>query len=150
MPDNLPVSTRTLPPDLIPERSGATVWWSSINRQGQWILPRIYRAFAFMGNIELNLMDARMAPGESEIEIKCIFANVEITVPPDVRVLCDGDGIAGAFEVVTVGKVDPLPVDAPTLRISGTAYFGNVSIKIQGVVGPGWMDKLKAWGQANS
>jgi hypothetical protein len=150
MADNLVRPVRTLPPDLIPERSGATVWWSSITRKGEWILPRIYRAFAFMGNIEIDLTDARMDPAGSEIEVKCILANVEITVPPDVRVLCDGDGIAGAFEVKTIGKIDPLPVNAPTLRITGTAYLGSVEVKIQGYVGPGWMDKLKAWGQANS
>jgi hypothetical protein len=141
---------RTLPPDLIPERSGATVWWSSINRQGEWILPRVYRAFAFMGNIELDLTTARMSAGESEIEVRCVFSNVEVTVPPDVRVLCDGDGIAGSFEVVTVGRVDPLPDDAPTVRITGAAYFGSVSVKIQGVVGPGWKEKFKAWHQLNS
>ncbi len=151
MPTDLPSRSivRTLPPDLIPDRSGATVWWSSINRQGEWILPRLYRAFAFMGNIELDLMTARMTPGQSEIEVRCIFSNVEITVPPDVRVLCDGDGILGNFEVITVGHVDPLPDDAPTIRITGAAYLGNVSVKIQGFVGPGWMEKLKAWHKLN-
>ena len=149
MPPNLPVTRRLLPPDTVPDRSGVTVWWSNVNRQGEWILPRIFRAFAFMGNVELDLMNARMAPGESEIEIKCILANVEITVPPDVRVLCDGDGIMGSFEVVTVGTVEPLPIDAPTLRISGTTYLGNVEIKIQGFVGPGWKEKLKAWHKLN-
>jgi hypothetical protein len=102
-----------------------------------------------MGNIELDLTNARLGPGESEIEIKCVFANVEITVPPDVRVLCDGDGIAGAFEVKTIGKVPPLPVDAPTLRITGTAYLGNVEVTVKGFVGPGWKERLKAWTQAN-
>jgi hypothetical protein len=141
---------RALPPDLVPERSGVTVWWSNVTRKGDWILPRLFRAFTFMGNIELDLTSARMVDGVSEIDIRCILANVEITVPPDVRVICDGDAIGGNFEVVKIGKVDPPPADAPTVRINGTAYLGSVTVKVQGYVGPGWKDKLKAWTQANS
>jgi hypothetical protein len=65
-------------------------------------------------------------------------------------VICDGDAIGGNFEIVRIGKVDPPPPEAPTVRINGTAYLGSVTVKVQGYVGPGWKDKLKAWTQANS
>ena len=39
---------RALPEHLIPERSGVTVWWSNIKREGEWILPRLFRVFTFM------------------------------------------------------------------------------------------------------
>jgi hypothetical protein len=145
-----PVLSRGLPPDHVPERGGVTVWWSNVTRKGDWILPRLFRAFTFMGNIELDLTSARMVDDVSEIDIRCIMASVEITVPQDVRVICDGDAIAGNFEIVRIGKVDPPPSDAPTVRIGGTAYLGSVTVKVQGFVGPGWKDKLKAWTQANS
>ena len=61
---------RALPDHLIPERSGVTVWWSNIKREGEWILPRMFRVFTFMGNVELDLTYARMNPGISEIEIR--------------------------------------------------------------------------------
>ena len=140
---------RALPEHLIPERSGVTVWWSNIKREGEWILPRLFRVFTFMGNVELDLTYARMNPGVSEIEIRCILANVEITIPPDIRVLCEGDGVGGNFEVVRIGEA-PLPaVDAPTVKITGGAYLGSVTVKIVGKVGPGWKDKLKAWRALN-
>jgi len=135
---------RSLPDNLVPERNGVTVWWSNIKREGEWILPRTFRTFTFMGNTELDLMTARMGQGTSEIEIRCIFGNVEIRVPPDIRVLCDGDGLAASFEVERIGEIPPLSDEAPTLRITGSAYFGAVSIKIMGIPGPGWKEKLAA------
>jgi hypothetical protein len=135
---------RTLPEHLVPERSGVTVWWSNIKREGDWVVPRLFRAFNFMGNAELDLTLAQMGPGISEIDIRCILGNVEIRVPMDVRVQCDGDGIAGSFEVEKVGDVEAPPADAPTLRVTGTAYLGAVTVKIMGVPGPTWQEKLKA------
>ena len=140
---------RSLPANFIPECSGVTVWWSNIKREGEWILPRVFRIFTFMGNVELDLSHARMSADISEIEIRCILANVEISVTPDIRVLAEGDGIMGNFETVRIGEVPPTPVDAPTVKITGTAYLGSVTVKILGKVGPGWKDKLKAWTSAN-
>ena len=148
-----PVSNqaRTLPDVLVPDQSGTTVWWSNIKREGEWVLPRIFRAFTFMGNVELDLMSARMGSGVSEIAIRCILANVEIRVPPDVRVLCDGDALLGSFEVVRIGEAAPLLPDAPTLRVTGAAYLGSVTVKVIGQVGPGLMEKLKAgWHALNT
>ncbi len=135
---------------LVPARAGVTVWWSSVMRDGDWVLPRIFRAFAFMGNVEIDLTSARLGEGESEIEVRCILANIEITVPREIRVICDGEGIAANFEITRIGETTP-PPDAPTLRITGNAYLGNVSVIVKGPVGPGWKEKLVAgWKQLNS
>ena len=91
--------TRILPDHLVPDRSGAVAWWSNIKRDGEWILPRIFRTFTFMGNVELDLTSAHIGAGTSEIEIRCIMANVEITVPSDIRVISDGEGLLGSFEL---------------------------------------------------
>jgi len=134
---------RVVPDYLIPERDGISAWWSNLTREGEWLFPRIYRAFAFMANVEIDLTSARLGAGVSEIDIRCIFANIEIQVPPDVRVLCDGKGLVGNFEVVRVGDTTS-PADAPTLRIIGTAYFGSVTVKIVGSGVLTWTEKLKA------
>ena len=146
-----PVPQRIIPGTIVPVRNGVTVWWSNVKREGEWILPRNFRIFSFMGNTELDLELARMGDGVSEIEIRCIFGNVEITVPADIRVQCDGDGILGSFEVVRIGEVLPPEPGAPTLRVTGTAYMSSVTIKIMGKVGPRWQDRVKAkWQQLNA
>ena len=154
---------RTLPDNLIAERSGATVWWSNIKRDGEWILPRLFRVFTCMGNVELDLTHARMSVGRprssislrmsadvSEIEIMCVLANVEITVPTDVRVICEGEGLMGNFETQRIGEIPPVPIEAPTVRITGNAYLGSVTVKVIGKTDPGWRGKLKAWAALNS
>ncbi len=138
-------ASRTLPDHLVPERNGVTVWWSSIKRVGEWTLPRFFRTFTFMGNTELDLTSARMSADVSEIEIRCILGNVELMVPPDVRVYCEGNGFIGSFEVEIVGIVDGAHApDAPILRVTGTAYLGSVTVKVMGTPGPDWKQKLKS------
>jgi hypothetical protein len=139
----LGIPVRTLPEDLIPERSGVVAWWSSAKRQGEWVLPRAFRAFTCMGNVELDLTNARMGSGTTEMELNCFMGAIDVIVPPDIHVLCDGEGMFGTFEVKRTGNTTP-PADVPTLRISGTAYFGAITIKIVDPTAPGWAEKLKA------
>ena len=134
---------RILPHHLVEERSGLTAWWAQVKRDGEWMLPRSFRAFTCMGNVELDLTSAKMGIGTSGIEILCILGNVEITVPRDVRVVCDGEGFGGSFNIERIGDTTP-PENGPTLRVSGNAYLGSVTVKIVGPKGPGLMEKLKA------
>ncbi len=141
---------RIVPEGLVPERSGASVWLSNHERDGDWILPRIYRVFTFLGNVELDLTTARIGAGESQIEISCTLANVEITVPREIRVECDWDGFAGNFSIERVGDTTP-PDDAPLLRVTGNVYFGSVTVKVVGPKPPGLKDKLLgAWRDLNT
>ena len=115
------VLVRTLPEDLIPRETRVAAWWSTEKREGEWVVPREFRAFACMGTVELDLTSARMGSGISDMELNCFMANIEVIVPADIRVECDGDEMLGHFEVKRIGEPAP-PPDAPTLRISGTAY----------------------------
>lgn len=135
---------RVVPDYLVPERNGVAVWWSNIVRQGDWILPRVFRTFVCMGNVEIDLTSAGMAPGTSEIEVRCILGNVEIRVPPDIHVDCDGNGLGGNFDLELVGNAEMPPSDAPTLHVTGAAYLGSVTVKIMGTPGPGLKERLKA------
>ena len=118
------ILVRTLPEDLIPERTGVVAWWSNVKREGEWILPRAFRAFTFMGNVEVDLTSARMGSGASEMEINCVLGSVTVTVPPDIRILCDGDSMAGSFDVERIGKTTP-PADAPTIKSPGPHTWGR-------------------------
>lgn len=131
-----------IPDHLVPERSGAVAWWSNIKREGEWTLPRIFRSFTFMGNVEIDLRQAHLGAGTSEMEVNCVMGSITITVPPEIRVLCDGHGMLGSFDVVREGNTTP-PPDAPTVRITGTAYMGSIEIKVIDPNAPTWAEKLK-------
>jgi hypothetical protein len=132
-----------IPAELIPERRGAVAILSSINRDGDWILPRLFRVVSFMGNVELDLTSVRMGPGESHIEIRCMWGNVEITVPPDIRVEVDGHPFIGTFEV-SRSAPSTLSSDAPLLRVTGSAVMGAVTINVVDPNAPGWFEKIRA------
>ena len=118
-----------IPAEFVPERRGAVVFMSSSNRKGDWILPRLFRVVAFMGNIELDLTSAKLGPGESHIEIRCVVGNVEITVPPEIRVDADGHAFMGPFEHTRPAPSTQWP-DAPLLRITGSVFMGAVTINV--------------------
>ena len=138
-----PILVRTLPEDLIPRESRIAAWWRTEKREGEWVVPRALKTFACMGTIELDLTHARMGSGISDMELNCFMANIEVIVPADIQVECDGDEMLGHFEVKRIGEPAP-PPGAPILRISGTAYVSTVTIKVVDPNAPGWTDKLKA------
>jgi hypothetical protein len=126
---SVPAHPFVIPAEFVPERRGAVVFLSTSNREGDWILPRLFRVVACMGNIELDLTSAKLAPGESHIEIRCFFGNVEITVPSEIRLEVDGHPFMGSFELSRSAPTTQSP-DAPRLHISGSVFMGAVSIKV--------------------
>lgn len=128
-PSSLPASVA----GNIPERTGAPprgifAGFSNIERKGPWKVPSTMRALAIMGNIELDLMGAEMPP-TMEFELVSLFGNIEIRVPPTIRVEQEGDATIGNFSVVqqTPMTADP---NAPVLRISARVFMGSIEITI--------------------
>jgi hypothetical protein len=129
--------------ELVPERRGAVAFMSSTNRDGDWILPRSFRAVSFMGNVELDLTNVRLGPGESHIEVRCLFGNVEITVPPGIRIEVEGQPFIGIFEVTRSAPSTTAP-EAPLVRITGSSHFGAVTVNVVDPNAPGWMERIRA------
>ena len=119
----------TVAPHLVPERRGTVAFWSHSGRDGDWVLPRLFRAVAVMGNVELDLRRALVGPGTSFIEVVAIMGNVEIIVPPGLRVEFEVEGVMGYAGVARKAPSTMSP-DAPLVRISGTAFWAAVEVKI--------------------
>jgi Cell wall-active antibiotics response 4TMS YvqF len=132
----------TIAPHLVPERRGAVAVLSSMRRDADWILPRLFRVFAFWGNAEIDLTQALLAPGVSEIEIRCIMASVQIIAPPDVRIESEVDAVVGSAEVQRQ-IASTTSADAPTVRITGSAFLGSIEIKIIDPNAPGFMERIR-------
>jgi hypothetical protein len=132
----------TIAPHLVPERRGAVAVLSTMRRDADWVLPRLFRIFAFWGSSEIDLTQALLAPGTSEIEIRCIMASVQIIAPPDLRVECEVDAVLGSAEVQRQIST-PAPADAPVVRITGTAFLGSIEIKVIDPDAPSFMEKLR-------
>ena len=141
-PAVVPTQHPTLAPSQVPERRGAVTVLSHTRRDADWILPRLFRVFTFWGNVELDLTHVLLGPGTSVIDIRCIMASVEITVPPDVRVESEVDAVLGSAEVQRQIASTTSP-DAPTVRIIGSTFLGSIEIKVVDPNAPSLFEKIR-------
>jgi hypothetical protein len=113
--------------------TGIVSFLSSTEREGHWELPRHLRALAVLGNVELDLREAIVGVGLYVIEAVAVLGSVEITVPPELHVECDGEALVGSFTLQYEGRVNTA-VARPetTIRVTGTAYVASVSVRVKG------------------
>ena len=112
--------------------AGVVSFLSSNERQGRWEMPRHFRALAVLGNVELDLREAEIGYGVSVIEAVAFMGNVEITVPPQITVECDGDSLLGTFTLKYSGASPTQASPDRVIRVTGTAYVGAVSVMVKG------------------
>jgi hypothetical protein len=116
-----------------PLMSGVVSFLSSTEREGRWQLPRKFRALAVMGNVELDLREADVGYGVSVIEAVAFMGNIEVTIPPEIAVECDGDSLMGIFTLKYRGGANPAAASRDrTVRVIGSAYMGSVSVNVKG------------------
>lgn len=130
--DNTRVMTRPTPAptlaagprrtrDLMVGVMGASV------RKGRWTPARSTLAIGIMGGAELDLREALLPSGVTEITTIAFMGGVEIVVPPGVRVETAGVAIMGAFED-TSDDPEIETEDTPVVRINGLAFWGAVEV----------------------
>ena len=100
------------------------------SRKGSWIMPRHLKVFAMMGGAEIDLREARFAPGVSEIDVIAFMGGVEITVPRGVRVEVLGAAIMGGF-AAEAGDASALDEAQPVLRVTGLAVMAGVDVRVR-------------------
>jgi hypothetical protein len=109
-----------------PTSQGAVAILGGFTRKGEWIVPKEFTAFMFMGGGEIDLREARFSQREVSIHIVAIMGGCEVIVPEDATVYVTGIGILGAFEHSDAGPGSP---DGPVITINGVAFMGGVDVK---------------------
>lgn len=102
---------------------------SGSTRRGRWVVPRKYNAFAFWGGVVIDLRDANFAERETVIRASAIMGGIEIIAPPDVDVRAEGFGLMGGYDDTTSSELDPPPLGAPVVRVTGFAFWAGVDVK---------------------
>jgi hypothetical protein len=125
----VPVPART-PAGPVREHQVLVAIMGGVERRGVWTPARKTLVLAMMGGAELDLREARFAPGETEIMVFAFWGGVEIIVPPDVRVDSGGIAIMAGFDHQHSGLPDP-GEDAPLVKIGGVAIMAGVEILVR-------------------
>lgn len=97
-------------------------------RNGSWVLPPQHNAVAFWGGGEIDLRRARFAEKHSTITAIALMGGIQITVPDDINVDVTGIGFMGAFMLEDKAGTPPAPATAPTVKITGLAFWGGVVV----------------------
>jgi hypothetical protein len=83
------------------------------------------RATAFMGGIELNLVDADLSPG-AFLTLRAIMGGIDVVVPSHWRVEVMARTVMGGIGNLTAP--DSVEDDAPVLMIDAFAAMGGIEI----------------------
>lgn len=119
------------PEPEVPDRDFVFAIMSGAKRRGSWPVPRHFKIIACMGGVDLDLTEAELAPGVSEMEVFAFMGGVQIRVPHWIRVEVHGSGFMGGFEErLAPSGQGPAP-DAPVLRVRGFALMGGVDVRVR-------------------
>lgn len=116
-----------VPAAFLPEVGRIVSVMAQTKRRGVWQPPRQLDLWCMMSETHLDLTQAQLAPGVTEIQIRALMASVKIVVPPGVRVVCQ----PSAFLAETSDEtMDPPPVGsgAPVIRITGPVIMAELKV----------------------
>ncbi len=109
--------------------SGASIAvMSGASRKGSWVVPPQHNSFAFWGGADIDLRHARFAEKNTTITAVAIMGGIDIIVPDDINVDVTGIGFMGAFELEDRAGTPAAPPTAPTVKITGLAFWGAVTV----------------------
>lgn len=102
----------------------------SVERTGSFALGEEAHASAVLASLVLDLRGAVFPAGTAVLHVRAVLASIEIIVPADVVVECEGVGILGSFEGVSraLPVMDP---SVPRLRIVGKAVLGSIEVHVR-------------------
>jgi hypothetical protein len=112
---------------VVPERGVAVAFMGGFDVKGGWLVPRHFKVWAIMGGGDLDLREARFAPGVTQIDVVAFMGGVDLQLPPGVRLEVTGAGFLGGFSHEAGVPVEE--PNAPVVRVSGAAIAGGVDIK---------------------
>jgi hypothetical protein len=101
---------------------------ASLTHHSIAIMPRRLDVSAVLGNVELDLRDAKFGVGESELHLRAVLGNITVTLPAGAVVEQRASSVLGSIEC------QPSPPRtgrsrAPVVRLTGHAVLGAVEIR---------------------
>ena len=106
------------PMDYAPERERITAFMSSTERKGMWRPARRIDLWSSMSEAKLDLTQAVLAPGVTEIRMVALMSAVKVIVPPGVRVVLQPTSIMSSVSDETM-EPPAVGSGAPVVRLTG-------------------------------
>jgi hypothetical protein len=128
-----PVSFPTAAPHTPQDATSAVgdrVWTilSNTKRRGDWVVPERLVLPVAMGDVYIDLRQARLTAQTTTIEVQGLMGEVKIVVPDTVRVECSGSAIMGEFHDVPSVSPAPSGLSGAVVRVVGAMIMGQVRV----------------------
>ncbi|HET9003085.1 MAG TPA: DUF1707 domain-containing protein [Gemmatimonadaceae bacterium] len=119
---------RTAMDDRWPEHGRRFAILANLEHHSMAVAPRHLALSAVLGNVEIDLRDAKFGGGTTEIHVQALLGHIAVTLPAGTRVEQQASGILGSIEC------PPSPWsrarrDAPLVRLTGRVLLGAVEIR---------------------
>ena len=112
-----------------PRRAGRIIAiFSGASRKGVWHAEPVINVLTVFGGAEIDFREAIMPGKEVVLRATTVLGGVEVTVPPEMRVVDNGIAILGGRDIAGNTDESASP-DAPVLRIEGTCVLGGVEVR---------------------
>lgn len=111
----------------VPERDQIRVKLGNVERKGFWTVAQELEISVLMGNCELDVREAQLAPGLTTIYCNIRLGNLELLVPEAMAVELRVVSVAGNVmqHRATTSTIDPA---RPRLLVIGTVKGGNCEV----------------------
>lgn len=127
---------RGVPPSLaLPVHLGSAAVMSEVKRRGAWAVGETHNALAVMGNVVIDLREARFDAREVTITANAVMGEVLVVVDARTVVAVEGHGVMGVFEESRSSVAADLDDDSPVVRVRGIALMGSVRVRRKGPPG---------------
>ena len=132
VPSPIPQTTPARGPDAdgaaLERFDASTAVMGSQERVGSWEVGPQHRAVAMMGEVVIDLRDARFGQPETVIAATAVMGSVTVIVNARTRVKVEGSGVLGEFTQRRDRVKPDIGLDSPLVRVRGTAVMGSVVV----------------------
>ena len=118
-----------LPEAFAPERD-RIVSIMAETKKSVWRPPKHLDLWCIMSDTKLDLTEAALAAGVTEIHLRAVMAAVRISVPPGVRVVVQPSAFMSSV-VDDVEDQPPVGSGAPVIRVTGPVILSELKIKVR-------------------
>ena len=102
---------------------------SETKRRGVWRPPKHLDAWCVMSDTVLDLTEATLAPGVTEIHLRAMMAAVKIIVPRGIRVMLQPTSVMSTLTFDEDDFDPPVGPGTPVLQITGLILMTELKVK---------------------
>ena len=126
----VPQNTAPVPEVFASDQDRIVSIMANTKRSGTWQPPRRLDLWCIMSDTHLDLTEARLLPGVTEIHLRTLMAAVKVIVPPGVRVVVQ----PSAFMADVSDEMLDQPAvgsQAPVVRITGKVIMTELKVRVR-------------------